>query len=139
MVGSWGRGGIMRVCTQFVVGREGISVNNSDLLHNTGPQESVMYLMYKNRLPLCFCTQPSWAGTQENQGFVLKRRDHTRLLLNLPAPGTHLLPLPPLQALGPFPTQHPEPPTTNLKGFLTSKVTVYLSLSNPKIHEDFFL
>lgn len=139
MVGSWGRGGIMRVCTQFVVGREGISVNNSDLLHNTGPQESVMYLMYKNRLPLCFCTQPSWVGTQENQGFVLMRRDHTRLLLNLPALGTHLLPLPPLQALGPFPTQHPEPPTTNLQGFLTSKVTVYLSLSNPKIHEDLFL
>lgn len=108
-------------------------------LHNTGPQESVMYLMYKNRLPLCFCTQPSWVGTQENQGFVLMMRDHTRLLLNLPALGTHLLPLPPLKAIGPFPTQHPEPPTTNLQGFLTSEVTVYLSLSNPEIHEDLFL
>lgn len=68
-----------------------------------------MYLMYKNRLPPCFCTQPYWVGTQEDHGFVLMMRDHTRLLLNLPALGTHLLPFPPFQALGPFPTQNPEP------------------------------
>lgn len=101
----------MRLCTQFVVGREGISVNNSDLLHNTGPQESVMYLMYKNRLPLCFCTQSSWVGTQENQGFVLMMRDHTRLLLNLPALGTHL-PTPPSLA-GSWAFSHPTPRASN--------------------------
>lgn len=39
-VGSWGRGRIIwRLCTQLVVGREGINVNSSESLHNTGPQE----------------------------------------------------------------------------------------------------
>ena len=38
-VGSWGRGRIIwRLCTQLVVGREGINVNSSESLHNTGPQ-----------------------------------------------------------------------------------------------------
>lgn len=46
MVGSWERGDIMRLYTQFVEGREGISVNNSDSLHNTGPQESVMFVSH---------------------------------------------------------------------------------------------
>lgn len=93
-MGAGLRGGIIwRLCTQFVVGREGISVNNSDSLHNTGPQENVMYLTYKNRLPPCFCTQLSMAGTQKDCGFVLMTGNHTMLLLNFPALETYLLPL----------------------------------------------
>lgn len=75
--GSWGRGRIIwRLCTQLVVGREGISVNNSDSLHNTGPQERVMELMYKNRRPPCFHTQSNLAGTQKDCGFVLMTGPH---------------------------------------------------------------
>lgn len=99
-------------CTQFGVGREGISVNNSDSLHNTGPQESVMYLMYKNKLPPCFCIKPSLAGTKKDCRFVLMIGDHIRLPLNCPAIGTYLtcnLHFPLSQAPVPFPTQNSEP------------------------------
>ena len=93
-VGSWGRGRIIwRLCTQLVVGREGINVNSSESLHNTGPQERVMELMHKNRRPPCFHTQSDLAGTQKDRGFVLMTGDHTKLLLDLPALGIHLLPL----------------------------------------------
>lgn len=89
-VGSWARGRIIwRLCTQLVVGREGINVNSSDSLHNTGPQERVMELMHKNRRPPCFHTQSNLAGTQKDRGFVLMTGDHTKLLLDLPAPGIH--------------------------------------------------
>lgn len=106
-----------------------------------------MYLMYKNRLP-CFCTQPHWVGTQEDHGFFLMTRDHTKLLLNLPILETHLLPLPPFQVLGSFPTQNPEPEACldhppsndyNLQGILANKVFLYLSLSDSKIYEDLLL
>lgn len=103
--------------------------------------------MYKNRLP-CFCTQPHWVGTQDHHGFFLMTRDHIKLLLNLPILGTHLLPLPPFQVLGSFPTQNQEPEACldlppsndyNLQGILANKVFLYLSLSDPKIYEDLLL
>ena len=146
-VGSWGRGRIIwRLCTQLVVGREGINVNSSESLHNTGPQERVMELMHKNRRPPCFHTQSDLAGTQKDRGFVLMTGDHTKLLLDLPALGIHLLPLlPPFQALDPLPTQslrHGQVThrhMTNLQDFLESKVLLHLSLSDPKIHGDVLL
>lgn len=107
---SWERGGIIRrLYTQFVMGREGISVNNSDSLHNILAHRKVWCISCtKIDSHFCFCTQPSWVGTQEDHKFVFMIRDHTRLLLNLPALGTHLLSLPPFQTLGPFPTQYPK-------------------------------
>lgn len=106
-----------------------------------------MYLTYKNRLPPCFCTQPSTAGTQKDRGFILMTGNHTRLLLNLPTLGTYLLPSLPFKLLGLFPpntqslrhAQITHPHTTNLPGFLASKVLLYLSLSDSKIYEDLSL
>lgn len=55
---GWGAGekGWYHLETMYTIcGRQGrISVNSSDSLHNTGPQEHVMYLMCKKRLPPCF-------------------------------------------------------------------------------------
>ena len=72
--------------------------------------------------------------------------EHTKLLLDLPALGIHLLPLlPPFQALDPLPTQslrHGQVThhhMTNLQDFLESKVLLHLSLSDPKIHGDLLL
>lgn len=105
-VGSWGRGRIIwRLCTQLVVGREGISVNNSDSLHNTGPQERVMELMYKNRRPPCFHTQSNLAGTQKDRGFVLMTGPH-QAAARPPSPrNSPATTPPPFQALDPLPTQ----------------------------------
>lgn len=54
---SWRRGGVSSVDyvhNLWWAGKEGISVNNSDSFHNTGPQENVMCLRYKNKLLLAF-------------------------------------------------------------------------------------
>lgn len=106
-VGSWGRGRIIwRLCTQLVVGREGISVNNSDSLHNTGPQERVMELMYK-QTPTLFHTQSNLAGTQKDCGFVLMTGPH-QAAATPPSPRNSPATTPPSLS-GSWPFANPQP------------------------------
>lgn len=98
------------------MGREGISVNNSDSLHNTGPQESVMYLMYKNRLPLLLLYTTKLGRHPGGPQVCLYDKGPYQVAAKPPSPRNS--PAIPPSLSDSWAISNPIPQTTDLQGFL---------------------